>query len=223
MLLALCGDHQGLEETRKLAMITSDGKDQELRNKIEEMRIRAVDVLLYVEPNATTHRLVEKILGEPKASSSTQFRGRLLDALENRDDPGLAPIVLRAYPNLAIELKPRAIELLTERSAWIKALLAAVEAKQIPTTALNVNQLRRLQKSKDPEIVARVKAIYGTIRDGRNPQRERVVAQTEKGHSLDTRRPRRRPIDLRQALRPVPQDPRRGARRWARHHGERPQ
>ena len=180
VLLAICGDRQGLDETRKLALITSDGKRQDLRNEIEEMRIRAIDALLNVEPTDTTRRLVEKILGEPSASSSTAFRARLLDALENRDDPGLAPIVLRAYRNLAVELKPHAVELLTERSAWTRALLAAVEAKQIPTTALNVNQLRRLQKSKDPAIVARVKAIYGTIREQRSPQRERIVAEMKK-------------------------------------------
>ena len=124
--------------------------------------------------------MVEKILTQNDADNSVAFRGKVLDALDSRDDPELAPIVLKAYPNLAAELKPRAIELLTERPAWSKALLAAIEAKQIPTSALNVNQLRRLQKSKDPEIANRVKALFGTIRERRNPQRERIVAQTKK-------------------------------------------
>ena len=75
----------------------------------------------------------------------------------------------RPMPSLAAELKPRAIELLTERPAWTRPLLAAIEAKQIPASALNVNQLRRLQKSKDPEIASRVKTLFGTIRDRRNP------------------------------------------------------
>ena len=74
-------------------------------------------------------------------------------------------------------MKPRAIELLTQRPTWTKALLAAVEAKQIPASALNVTQLRRLQHSKDPEIANRVKTIWGTIRDRRNPHRERVADQ----------------------------------------------
>ena len=77
-------------------------------------------------------------------------------------------------------MKPRAIELLTERPSWSKALLAAIDDKQIPASALNVNQLRRLQNSKDPEIANRVKSHWGTIREGRNPDRERVVRQMRK-------------------------------------------
>jgi putative heme-binding domain-containing protein len=77
-------------------------------------------------------------------------------------------------------LKPRAIELLTERPAWSKALLAAVESKRIPTSELNVNQVRRLQKTKDPEISKRVKALWGSIREGRDGRRERLVNQMGK-------------------------------------------
>ena len=77
-------------------------------------------------------------------------------------------------------MKPRAIELLTERSAWSKALLIAIDAKRVPASALNVNQLRRLQKNKDPDIAQRVKTLFGTIRDRRNPHRERIVDQTKK-------------------------------------------
>jgi putative heme-binding domain-containing protein len=54
-------------------------------------------------------------------------------------------------------------------------LLAAIEAKKVPASALNLNQLRRLQKSKDPAITDRVQRLFGTIRDLRNPHREGVV------------------------------------------------
>ena len=121
--------------------------------------------------------MVEKILAETDSSSSVDFRGKVLGVLVDRDDPDLPHIVLKCYQSLEADLKPRAIEVLTERPTWSKLLLAAVEGKQIPTSALNINQLRRLQKSKGPEIAARVKAIFGTIRDRRNPQRERIVAQ----------------------------------------------
>ncbi len=177
VLLAYCGDKQGLEETRGLASRTWDGKDKEFRQKMEEVRIRALDALLFLEPLKTTRSLVEKTLGEGDASSSIAFRGKVLDTLDSRDDPELAPIILKSYPKLAAELKPRAIELLTERPAWSRALLAAVEAKQVPTSALNLTQLRRLQKSKDPEVAKHVRTLFGTIRDRRNPSRERTVEE----------------------------------------------
>ena len=156
------------------------GNDQAFRDDREELRIRALEALLSLDPPASNLPLVENILTQNDADNSAAFRGRVLYALDSRDDPELAPIILNAYPNLATQLKPRAIELLTERPAWSKALLAAIGAKQVPTSALNVNQLRRLQKSKDPEIASRVKALFGTIRDRRNPHRERTVDEAKK-------------------------------------------
>ena len=47
--------------------------------------------------------------------------------------------------------------------------------KEVPTGALNVNQLRRLLANKDPEIARQVKALWGTVREGRNPGREQVI------------------------------------------------
>ena len=178
VLLAYCGDEEGLDQLRKLAAKTSDGKARDLRHDIEELRIRAVDALLYLEPRQAARRMVAKILAETDTASSIAFRGKVLDVLDGRDDPELAAIVLRAYPGLGPDLKPRAIELLTERSDWTRPLLAAIDAKQIPTTALNVNQLRRLQKNKDPLIANHVRALFGTVRDRRNPHRERVVEET---------------------------------------------
>jgi putative heme-binding domain-containing protein len=121
--------------------------------------------------------LVQSILSEDDAASSVAFRGKVLDALDELEDPELAPIVLSAYSRLPAPLKPKAIELLTERPVWAKALLEAVVDKRIPMTALNVTQLRKLQQSKDPAIAGRVKTIWGTIRDRRNPRRELIVAQ----------------------------------------------
>ena len=171
VLLAYCGDNEGLEETRRIARQKSFGDD---------LRLSALEALLALDPPASNLPLVERFLTQDDADNSASFRGKVLEVLDSRDDPELASIVLKAYPKLAAQLKPRAIELLTERPAWSKALLTAIEAKHVPASALNVNQLRRLQKSKDPEIADRVKTLFGTIRDRRNPQRERIVEETRR-------------------------------------------
>ncbi|MFI5458719.1 MAG: PVC-type heme-binding CxxCH protein [Isosphaerales bacterium] len=108
---------------------------------------------------------------------SVEFRGRVLAALGKLDDPRVSEFVLGQYRNMEPDLQPRAIALLTERPQWTKAFLAAVASKQIPATVLNVTQLRKLQHSRDPEIANLVKTIWGTVRDRRNPQRERVADQ----------------------------------------------
>ena len=74
------------------------------------------------------------------------------------DDPDVGPAVLKAYSSLPAELKAKAVNLLTHRTAWTKTLLDAIAAKQLPTSVLNVTHLRKLQQSRDPQIVAQVKA-----------------------------------------------------------------
>jgi putative heme-binding domain-containing protein len=175
VLLAYCGDPGSRASVRTLAASTC--QSDELRESREEMRIKNVEAFLSLEPRESIRHLVAKILAEDESSSSVAFRGKVLESLGRLDDPELAPIVLHAFATFSPELKTRAVELLTERSLWSKELIAAIEARRIPTSALSVNQLRKLQHSKDPEIANRVKSVWGAVRDRRNPQRERVAEQ----------------------------------------------
>ncbi len=135
---------------------------------------------------------VEAILIEQRRTSA-EFRGKVLAALDDLDSPKVPEVVLRHFPAMEPEIKPKAIELLTQRAPWSKALVAAIEAKLISKDALNTNQIRKLLASKDADLARSVKAIWGTIREGRNPQREAVIGQ------------------LRNVLRNNPGDPKAGA------------
>jgi putative heme-binding domain-containing protein len=117
------------------------------------------------------------VLAERHTGREREFQSDVLSGLGRLDEPEVADVVLRAYRGLAPALKPRAVELLTQRPGWAKALLAAVAAKQIPTTALDVTQLRKLQQGKDPEVALQIKTLWGTVRDARNPERERIAGQ----------------------------------------------
>jgi putative heme-binding domain-containing protein len=175
VLKAYCGDASSQASVRVHAMSTCANDNS--RTFLEETRIKHVAAFLSLEPPDSIRSFVAKVLAEDESSSSVAFRGKVLDSLGRLDDPELPQIVLRAFATLPPELRPRAVELLTERSTWSKALVAAVEAKRIPTSTLNVTQLRKLQQSKDPEIADRVKSLWGTIRDRRNPLREQVADQ----------------------------------------------
>jgi putative heme-binding domain-containing protein len=171
-------DHgASLKETWKIARSPAKPTGFGTRDDWEEMRIRAFNAILHRKIQGSIHPLVAGILAENNRSSSIDFRGKVLDSLGSLDDPELAPIVLKAFPVMSRDLKPRAIELLTQRPSWFKALVAAIDDKRIPATAINVNQLRQLQNTKDPEISRLVKSHWGTIREGRNPDREGVVRQ----------------------------------------------
>ena len=89
----------------------------------------------------------------------------MLDALGGLEDPRVADVVLKAYPTMEPDLQPRAVELLTQRTAWAKPLLAAVADKKIPVGALSINHVRKLLASKDPDVLKQVKEHWGTLRE----------------------------------------------------------
>jgi len=164
-LAAAWGDNDALEVVRsQFASAEAD----------EEDRLQALAVLISTR-DAVVITEVARVLTD--RTGSVDFRGRLLAALGPHDDARIAQVVLSIYAELEPVLKPKAIELLTERPAWSLALIAAVEARSVPTSALNVNQLRRLQASKHRDIAEKVKALWGSVRQGRNARREQVVGQ----------------------------------------------
>ncbi|HEV3163833.1 MAG TPA: PVC-type heme-binding CxxCH protein [Isosphaeraceae bacterium] len=165
LLSALWNDPDGLATAQRC--VTADDMP-------EPTRLQALSALVFARDDAL-FETVSQIL--QNKSGSTEFRGRVLAELSKRDDDRIAELVLKGYPQLEPDLQPRAIELLTQRSAWSKALLRAIAAKRVEASALNLNQVRKLLASHDAELVKQVRAQWGTVRDDRNPQREKVIAR----------------------------------------------
>jgi putative membrane-bound dehydrogenase-like protein len=140
----------------------------------EPIRLQALSALLAAGDGSVLDEIAT-LLAEPQASPPA-FRGQVLAALGKLDNPRVADVVLFHYAKMEPEVQPRAVELLTQRTPWSKALLQAIARKTIPPEALNVNQIRRLLASKDAELVKHVKSLWGTVRTERDPERERLVA-----------------------------------------------
>jgi putative membrane-bound dehydrogenase-like protein len=143
----------------------------------EETRLVALDAIVWGLPPDRVANIVKPVLADREVPGSTTFRAQILAALGRLDGPQVAEVVLAAYPHFEPGLKARAIELLTQRPSWALALLDAVSKKSISPDALNVNQLRRLLQLKDEGIQKQVKSTWGTIREGRNPNREQVIGR----------------------------------------------
>ncbi len=139
----------------------------------ESVRLRALEALIVATDDSVLDAAAV-ILADRKGQSLA-FRGQVLAALGKLDDKHVSAIVLDAYERMEPDLQPKAIELLTQRPAWGMPLIQAIGAKKVPTGALNVNQVRKLLASKDAELVKQVKTLWGTIREGANPEREKIV------------------------------------------------
>jgi putative membrane-bound dehydrogenase-like protein len=159
-------DPAGVSATRALLVSST---------RPEHRRLEALDALISAR-DVTVLDIAARVIADPTAGSR-DLRGRVLGALDRLDDPRVATVVLAAYGRLEPELKPKAAELLTQRPAWAKALLEAIGRKAIPENALNVTQVRTLLGSKDAELVKLVRSHWGTVRAGRDPAREAVVAE----------------------------------------------
>jgi putative membrane-bound dehydrogenase-like protein len=144
----------------------------------EAIRLQALEALVAAKDAAALEG-AGPMLTDAKAFSSP-FRARVLGALSRLDDPRVAEVVLARYPNMEPDLQPKAVELLTQRTAWARQLLRAVAEKKVPAGALNVNHVRKLLANRDPDIVKQVKEQWGTLREDRNPEREKVVADMKK-------------------------------------------
>lgn len=141
----------------------------------EQRRLQALSALLAANEGSTLET-VESLLA-PSKQNSVSLRTGVLAALGKVESAEVGGIVLKHYRSFEPELQPKAIELLTQRPAWAKALLDAVGRQEVPASALNVNQVQKLLASRDKDLTALVKAKWGSIRTDRNPQREEMVTQ----------------------------------------------
>lgn len=157
------GDPAAVEALLKLVRTPASG---------EAKRLSALDALSATR-QARLLDLASGMLVEPKVSPI--FVSRVLTALGRFDAPQVADVVLHAYPRLAGDVQPRAIELLTQRPSWSKRLIESIGKEDLPTSVLNANQVARLQASRDTELVELVRTRWGTVRTERNPQRTQVI------------------------------------------------
>ena len=140
----------------------------------ESHRRQALEVLLSIH-DAQAVEIGTAMLKNSKIPMNA--RAAVLAALGAVDDPSVGASVLKSYEAFEPELKPKAVELLTQRVTWTKQLLDAIGRKELPATVLNANQVAKLLARKDDELAALVKARWGTVRTARDPQREQFVAQ----------------------------------------------
>ncbi len=106
-----------------------------------------------------------------------QLRRAAIESLGQSDADWVADLLLANYEKLEPELRPKAVALLCERRRWAEQLLDAIGNERVPTSALNTNQVRQLLVGADSDLTEKVTAIWGSLREQRDPAREQVISQ----------------------------------------------
>src|SRR6185503_11195930 len=140
-----------------------------------ERRSRALEALAG-SGDATILEAARTILPRAGTENGDLLR-ELLAGLGRLETPDVATAVLAAFDSLPQAARPQALDLLTQRRAWATALLEAVEKKRIERSALNVNQVRRIVALEGGALAGEVTRVWGQVRSGRNPEREKLVAR----------------------------------------------
>jgi len=169
------------EEAGLLAATLGDGPSLErlairFANPGESIarRMEALQVLIKAN-DAKTIDLAVSTAVDPRQTES--IRASIISELGKIDQGSLGEKLVSGWKAMTPLLQERCIDLLTQRGEWSETLVKAVESGSIKPSAVGINQLRKLQAVAPPKVLPRVKAVWGTVRDGRNPAREQVVKE----------------------------------------------
>jgi len=119
---------------------------------------------------------VEAVFADPR-TNPVELRAAALTSLAHLDAPWVATVVLGHFNQLEPELRPKAVELLAERTVWAEQLLDAMGRGEVPTAALNLNQIRQLLVRADSRLAEKLQARWGSLRTDRDPKRDEVINQ----------------------------------------------
>jgi len=87
------------------------------------------------------------------------------NALAAYDDPNIPKAMLNPWPGRSEEQQAATVATLTSRPSYAKALLEAVKAKKVPTTAISPFQARQIRSLGDESLNKLLTEAWGEIRD----------------------------------------------------------
>jgi putative membrane-bound dehydrogenase-like protein len=142
------GDPKALAELRRVAM---DRKAE------PAARQSALSALLGVHDNELAP-VLHGLVGDQS------LRGAALRGLAFYDDPKTPQVILRTFAALPPEEKRDALSTLASRSAYGKALMDAVAAKQVPASDVPAEIVRQLRNLRDKALDERIAQVWGIVR-----------------------------------------------------------
>lgn len=164
------------ENARLLSVVFGDPQ------ALAELRTTMLDAAApAAQREAALTALVEKRIAElppllHKLIADKALCGCALRGLAAFDDQQTPQIIVACYAKLGQVEKQDAITTLTSRVGYAKALLAALEAKQIPVVDVTAYTARQLNDLGDAEVSAHLKRVWGDLRPS-SEDKKKVIAR----------------------------------------------
>lgn len=170
--------HEKPELATVLTLLGDDQAQQFVRrtfnnmNAHQSVRLDALRTLVAAKAPNIISNVGDAIGGK---SAPKDFRIAVIEAIGGVNDPEVGKFLVDNYPTWEPDVRPRVIEVLTQRDSWSIELLNEIEAKVIDKDAVNLNQLKRVASFENEELQKLVAKIYGQIRADRRSDRQHVI------------------------------------------------
>jgi putative membrane-bound dehydrogenase-like protein len=129
----------------------------------------ALAALLKVK-DATLPSLLRSLLFDPALG------GQAVRGLSAYDDPSTPDLLIGAYATLGQPERRDALNTLSARKDWARALMTAVESGKLPRADLTADLVRQIRNFKDNEIDTRISRVWGAVRET-SADRARSIAR----------------------------------------------
>ena len=103
------------------------------------------------------------------------MRPAVLRSMAAVEDSSIPKAIVAVYPMLSLDERRAALATLASRVSYAESLLAAVEAKQIPSGDLSADLVRQLTNLDSEAIADRVKEVWGNVRETSADKAEQIA------------------------------------------------
>ena len=139
-------------------------------------RLAAARALLALEPVEASWTA---LAGELSPAAEPDWNLGLVAALGEGDDARIAPLLLARWPSLTADSARAVVALCLRRAPWTVALLDAVERGAINRASLSAQDWQRLERSPDPAIAERARALSAAVGRPTSASRSQVFQRLE--------------------------------------------
>ena len=142
-------------------------------NTPENLRIQMLAALLIADSNAAP-TAAQSLLD---SATSTDAKRRILQALGRSPSPAAWNVVLNSLNSLPDDVRPTAIEILSDRRETALTLMQLVRDAKLPPAAINSNQAAKMLRIRSRELHELVLKHWGSVRSDRDPARQELIAR----------------------------------------------
>ncbi|MFM8478450.1 MAG: PVC-type heme-binding CxxCH protein, partial [Planctomycetaceae bacterium] len=139
----------------------------------EPARVRMLQALLNADWDSAP-AAAETFL---KSSASAEARRKILQSLGRSNSTAAWQVALNALDVLPEDLRPAAVELLTDRKDSAIALMQRVRDGKLPAAAINANQAAKMTRIRSRELHQLVAEHWGSVRTERDPARHELISR----------------------------------------------